>query len=240
MKKITIAGLLLISSAVVVNTAFALLGTTFDYPEILQRPAAEVLARFGANPVVIGAGFAVLAAGAAMMAPIAVRISRQLPSGRVGTVAAVVGVAAAIVQVIGLLRWPLVVPFLATAMDGASIARQTDITAWFISLNAVLGQGIGETLGYLFTAAWTVLVAIALRQSRAIGLLLALLGFASAALILTGDLIPFGMPGADAANFIGYVLWSVWLVLLGITFIRRGIRSASAAPGTQPTPTLAS
>lgn len=233
MKKTTITGLLLIGSAIIVNAAFTLLGMAFDYPDILQRPAAEVLARFAANPVVIGAGFTLLAAGAAMMGPIAVRISHQVPSGRIGRVAAVVGVTAAIVQVVGLLRWPLIVPFLATAMDGASSAEQTDIAAQFTTLNTVLGQTIGETLGYLFTAAWTVLVIIALRRSGAIGRLLAILGFASAALILTGDLIPFGVPGADAANFIGYVLWSVWLVLLGVVFLRRGRRAASAV---RPTP----
>ena len=66
-----------------------------------------------------------------------------------------------------------------------------------------------------------------------IGRPLAVLGFASAALILTGDLIPFDVPGTDAANFIGYVLWSVWLVLLGVVFIRRGGRAA--APLCRPT-----
>ena len=67
-----------------------------------------------------------------------------------------------------------------------------------------------------------------------IGRLLAVLGFASAALILTGDLIPFDVPGTDAANFIGYVLWSVWLVLLGVVFIRRVGGSALADRLTHP------
>lgn len=237
MKKTTVTGLLLIISAIVVNAAFALLGTAFDYPDILQRPAAEVLARFSADPFAIGAGFTLLAAGAAMMAPIAIRIARQVPAGRLGIAAASVGVTAAVVQVVGLLRWPLIVPFLATAMDGASASQQLDIAARFTTLNTILGQMIGETLGYLFTAAWTVLVVIALRRSAVIGRLLAVLGFASAALILTGDLIPFDVPGTDAANFIGYVLWSVWLVLLGVAILRRGRRTASVA---LPTHVLAS
>ncbi|MEL4319733.1 DUF4386 family protein [Leifsonia sp. YIM 134122] len=235
MKRTTVTGLMLIASAVVVNAAFMLLGIAFDYPDILQRPATEVLARFAADPFVIGVGFTLLAAGAAMMAPIAVRIARHVPAGRIGTAAAIVGIAAAVVQVVGLLRWPLIVPFLAAAMGDATPARRADITAQFSTLNAVLGQAVGETLGYLFTAAWTMLVVIALRRAAVIGRLLAVLGFASAALILTGDLIPFGVPGADAANFIGYVLWSVWLVALGAVFIRRGIRRV--AP---PVPALAS
>ncbi|MET0726605.1 MAG: DUF4386 family protein [Leifsonia sp.] len=222
MKKTTVTGLLLIVSAVVVNVAFTLLGVVFDYPDILQRPAAEVLARFAADPFVIGAGFTLLAAGAAMMAPIAIRIAHEFPSGRLGTSAAVVGVAAAIVQVVGLVRWPLIVPFLATAMGTASPSEQAAIADRFSTINAVLGQSIGETLGYLFTAAWTVLVVIVLHRTGAIGRLLSALGLVSAALILSGVLVPLDVPGADAANFAGYVLWSVWLVLLGITVIRRG------------------
>ena len=30
--------------------------------------------------------------------------------------------------------------------------------------------------------------------------------------MLSGVLIPLGVPGTDFANFVGYVLWSVWLV----------------------------
>ncbi len=33
---------------------------------------------------------------------------------------------------------------------------------------------------------------------------------------MLGLLIPFGVPGTDTANFIGYILWSAWLVALSV------------------------
>ena len=54
-----------------------------------------------------------------------------------------VGIAAAVVQVIGLMRWPLIVPSLADSDD----------TDAFDTVHTVLGTVVGETFGYLLTAA---------------------------------------------------------------------------------------
>ena len=51
-----------------------------------------------------------------------------------------------------------------------------------------------------------------------------LLGAVSAVLIVAGALSPLDLPLIDDANFIGYVLWSVWLVDL------RGPAPARPAP----------
>lgn len=48
-------------------------------------------------------------------------------------------------------------------------------------------------------------------------------------MILAGVLVPPGVPGADLTNFAGYVLWSLWLVALGVRLTRRG---PAAAPTT--------
>ncbi|WP_394550587.1 DUF4386 domain-containing protein [Agromyces sp. MMS24-JH15] len=231
MRPTTLTGLLLIASAIIVNTAFAVLGAVFDYPDVLQHAPADVLARFAEQPVLIGGTFALLALGAAMLAPVAVRLSRHFPAGRVGTAAAIVGMAASAVQVVGLLRWPLIVPWIAAAVPGASTGDRETLSATFTTLHAVLGTVIGETLGYLLTAAWTVLAVIALRRAGAMARTLAVIGLASAGLILAGLLVPFDVPLADQANFIGYVLWSGWLVAVGVLTILRGRAAGShAAP----------
>jgi hypothetical protein len=38
----------------------------------------------------------------------------------------------------------------------------------------------------------------------------------SALLILTGVQSPLDLPGIDMANFVGYVLWSFWLVSFAV------------------------
>lgn len=47
------------------------------------------------------------------------------------------------------------------------------------------------------------------------------LGTVSAVLVLVGVLSPLDLPVIDLANFIGYVLWSIWLVVFGLLLLRR-------------------
>ena len=47
------------------------------------------------------------------------------------------------------------------------------------------------------------------------------LGGVSAVLILAGVLSPLNVPAIDRANFVGYVLWSAWLVAFAVLLLRR-------------------
>jgi hypothetical protein len=89
----------------------------------------------------------------------------------------------------------------------------------------VLGDLLGETGGYLLTAAWTVLVLAALGTAFA-GRWFVALGSVSAALVLAGVLSPLDLPFVDSANFAGYVLWSVWLIAFATVLVRRHRRQS--------------
>jgi hypothetical protein len=206
-----------------VNAAFLGLGSVFDYPDVLQQPADQVLQKFAARQGAIITLFSLLALGAGPLAPIALLVPR-LHDGRLSRWSTWAGIAAAAVQVIGLLRWPLIVPSLAArATDPlASAVARADATDTFELLHTLLGTVVGETLGYLLTALWTVLVVLAVGQ-RIAGRWFAGLGLTSAVLILTGVAVPLGLPGADLANFLGYVLWSVWLIAFAVLVWRRPV-----------------
>ena len=200
-----LAAALLILGAVLANIAFIGLGSVFNYPDILQQPAKEIFRQFTANQNTIIFWFSILAIGACLLAPIAVILGR-LGSSRM---AVWTGVLAAAVQVIGLSRWILIVP---------GLAQRGDVET-FRLLNKILGTVVGETFGYLFTGVWTILTIQSLGKN--IGRLwFTWLGIISALLIMLGLLIPLGVPGTDTANFIGYILWSVWLVALGVLILR--------------------
>ncbi len=67
-----------------------------------------------------------------------------------------VGVVAALVQGLGLVRWPFAVPELArryvAAPDGPDgDATRGTVEVVFATLHRLLGVGVGEHLGYLFT-----------------------------------------------------------------------------------------
>jgi Domain of unknown function (DUF4386) len=215
-----LTAVLLILAAVLANLAFTALGSIFNYPDVLDEPAADVLASFRAHEGAVSAWFTVLALSAALLAPIAVGVGR-LSDRREMRIAVRVGVAAALVQVVGLLRWPLLVPGYASSGNRDAFETAGDI----------LGTAIGETAGYLLTAVWTTLVVVALGRAFA-GRWFATLGLVSAALVLVGVFSPLDLPVVDTANFFGYVLWSLWLVAFGIVLFARQRRSADvpAAP----------
>ena len=160
-----------------------------------------------------------LACSAALLAPIAVGVGR-LSSSRAMHVAVRVGIAAAVVQAVGLLRWPILVPGYAADANSADPDVSEAARESFTTANDVLGTIVGETFGYLLTAAWTVLVVVALGRRYA-GRWFQLLGATSAALILTGVVSPLEVPLIDTANFIGYILWSAWLISFGVVILLR-------------------
>jgi hypothetical protein len=232
----TAAGIF-IGATVAANAAFVGLGSTFEYPDVLQKPTPEILELFLSTRASTMTWFGVLALGAALLAPASVLLARQF-DGAAARWSARLGVAAAIVQVIGLSRWFLIVPGLAArATDGAATAAQRAAASdSFVTAHRVLGSFVGETLGYTLTAAWTVAVLIAVVPSLA-PLWFKTLGFAGAALIFAGVFVPFGLPGADMANFIGYIIWSVWVLILAVKLLRpehpRAVATESlAAPAT--------
>ena len=176
--------------------------------------------------------FAVLALSAALLAPIAIGVGR-LSSTRAMHIAVWVGIAAAVVQVIGLLRWPILVPGYASDAASSDPAAAADARDSFSTASDILGTAIGETLGYLLTATWTALVIVAV-QGRLAGSWFSVLGLASAGLVAVGALSPLDLPVVDTANFLGYILWSVWLIAFGVLILRRERARAAAPPKRGP------
>lgn len=208
---------LLIVAAVLANVAFTALGSIFGYPDVLNEPAGSVLAEFRDHETAVSGWFAVLALSAALLAPVAIGVGR-LSAHRAMRIAVRVGIAAAVVQVIGLLRWPILVPGYAADAASADAGVAASARDAFQTAGDILGTAIGETLGYLLTATWTILVVVALGRRYA-GRWLQVLGAAGAALVVVGVLSPLGLPVIDTANFVGYVLWSVWLIALAVVIL---------------------
>src|SRR5829696_6282940 len=110
-----LTGLLLVVLPVAYNLFFTLLARSFDYPDILRQPTDQVLARFtagGSRLVLLWWGFAM---SAVLLAPAVVLLSATLADAdpTILALATAIGLLAALVQFLGLVRWPFAVPHLA-------------------------------------------------------------------------------------------------------------------------------
>ncbi len=219
------SAVLLIALPVLFNAAFAALAAKFDYPDILRRPTEEVLERFrkgGSGLVLLWWSFAMTAV---LLVPLAVILSGVLVGADPILLGAttIVGVLAAVVQFLGLIRWPFLVPYLARAIaePDATPARKEAIDVVFQSFNRYLGVAVGEHLGYLLTGTWSILVGVAITQTG-LPLWLGIAGIvvgAALALCSFEFVGPFERNGwklAGAITPVTYIVWSAWLVATGV------------------------
>jgi hypothetical protein len=163
---------------------------------------------------------------AVLLAPAVVLLSATLTDANptILALATATGLLAALVQFLGLIRWPLAVPYLArTATDPAATAATRDaVQVTFQTLNRYLGVAVGEHLGYLFTGLWTALAGVALIQSGVLHPLFGVAGLLLAPLFVVGSLEfvgPFEARGWTLAGGLvppAYIGWSIWLLALGI------------------------
>ena len=222
-------GLLLIALPVAFNLFFFLLGRTFGYPDILRQPTSENFRRFRAGGTglrLIWHGFALTAVA---FAPVAILMGQVLTADNLAVVptATMFGVLAAVVQFFGLIRWPYLVPFLART-DGdpaATDATRAAVEAVFQALHRTLGVAMGEHLGYLFTGLWTVLIGVAMTESTTFDAWLGWPGVALGIALIVGSAEfagPFEEEGWSLAGKlvpVAYGLWSLWLLVAGVTLL---------------------
>jgi hypothetical protein len=220
-----LAAAALISASALAIAGFTALGSVFEYPQILEEPTADILALYRDHQGAVTGWFLVLVISAAMLAPAGLLLGR-LAGGTLGRWIAGIGVAAAVVQVAGLQRWITIVPGISDdALDPAQRAEAEDrFELW----HTVLGKVVGETIGYVLTAVFTVLVVVALSRTI-LPRWLVWTGYFAAALIATGVAIPV-VDAASLTNFAGYVLWCVWLLGLGFLLLRMPGRARRSVP----------
>ena len=149
MSTTTAAGLLLIAVPLAFNAAFALLAARFDYPDVLRRPTGEVLAAFRAGGTALVLLWWAFSLTAVLTVPLVVLLSRAVQDAGASllAVATTVGVLAAAVQFLGLLRWPFLAPYLARADADAGPARREAVDVVFQASTATSASRSASTSG---------------------------------------------------------------------------------------------
>ena len=221
------AAVLLIAVPISFNLAFFELGRTFDYPGILRREPDEILRRFDAGGSALLLRWEALMLSALAMLPLVALLAVVLAAPQALTAVAIVtGAAAALVQALGLVRWPFAVSELArryVAAEGADAeATRRTIEHTFATLHRLLGVAIGEHLGYLLTGIWTLVVAASILSTAVLPGWLGIIGLPIGVALLVGALEfvgPNEKAGWQVAGTvvpIAYIAWSLWLIVSGV------------------------
>ena len=223
------AGIVLVAVPILFNAGFALLAQRFDYPDILRQPTHEVLERFRSGGTALVLIWWLFALSAVLFSALAVLFAIAVDDAdRTAVVlGAVFGVLASVVQFLGLIRWPFVVPYLArvAAEAGPDSPRGQAVDVVFQALNRYLGVAVGEHLGYAFTGLWSILAGVALIDSTVapdwLGVVGVLIGplFLLCSLEFVGRFEEAGWKLAGGLTPLTYVAWSLWLIAVGIALL---------------------
>ncbi|HEX2989708.1 MAG TPA: DUF4386 domain-containing protein [Anaerolineales bacterium] len=223
MKLTTVTGLLLILVPIAFNVTFFLLQRAFEYPDILRKPTDTILRRFQEGGPSLRRLWYAFTFSAVLFTPVPVMVQQvfQPDAPWYLAVGTTLGVLAGAVQFLGLIRWPFLVPTLVDlyTRSGATQASRDAVEVVFQAFHRYVGVAIGEHLGYIFTSLWTILLCVAMIQTDLVNPLFGWLGMIPALGVLTGVFEETGFKAAGAINAISYILWSLWLVALGIRFL---------------------
>lgn len=229
-----LTGALLVAVAVLAAIGALVLGAAFNWPAVLDEPGRTALPAFGADESVIRAGFYAELLSSLLLVPAAYGLSQALSRGsQAARVLTTFGVAGALFQILGWVRWPVAVPGLAErfADPAASEAERTATAAAYDVLNAYAGGAVGEHLGWLLQAPWAIAVGVLALTARGVPGWFAGIGLGAAigwaVLIVPEPYVP--VLGGDAVASLAfgvYAGWFVWLATLGVLMALRPV-----APG---------
>jgi hypothetical protein len=219
---VKVGGLFLIGGALAFMAVFSYLAARFNYPDVLDGTAAEVLPKLLATGNTGRAVWALYGFLPLIWIPAAVGAFQALRRVSEGSmrVAMLFAVVSSVSMMLGLLRWPSIHWALAQAYAVDAEAERLAIGTVFAGLNSFLGNYIGEFLGELAFSVFFLLSGLAMlaRDSRFprwagyLGVATAVLGMAGMFRNVTS------LVGPIAA--INNYLLPIWMIIFGVTLLR--------------------
>lgn len=219
-----LAGVLTVLTPLAMGASFELLSARFNYPTIMDRPAAVVLRRVhtaGTEVEIYWIGV-MLAACALLLVSVALP---ALVAGRHREITALVaaaGAVAALMTVLDTSQWVWLYPNLADRWAAAGPALRRTLEQDWQSYHQLLGVGIGRYLATLFSGIWAVGLGAIMLGDRRWPRLLGAAGVAAGVLFLASALPGLSFSAWAALNTAGFAIWLVWLVASGLLLL--GVR----------------
>jgi hypothetical protein len=227
--------ILLVVEGLLIFAPLIILGGAINWPASLDEPASVNLPLILEQASAVRAGYFIYLVYSVLVLPIAV-LTVRIATGehRQNTalqMAVGFGIASAVLRVLGIIRWLIPMPVLATTYTdpAASDAVRESIAAMYDMLNGYAGS-VGEVLGVgLFAALWIASLSIGLLQTRALPRWFGLYGLVTAAGLSTGLLEIWGLDVGPLSTFT-VALLQFWFLILGGMFWIRAQRATALKP----------
>ncbi len=218
---------LVLAQIVLFLVPLVVLGSAIGWPTSLRLPASEALPLIHRNMVAVQVGYIGYLLTAVAMVPLALAFRRHAQAagvtGLLVDTMAALGIAAAVLKTLGIVRWLIAMPALAALHDGtADPTIRTIAEVNYLALNGYAGS-VGELLGVqLFSGLWLILLGVTFARTglRFHGVAAMVLGLGFTAMAAR-TLLP-------AVNVLGGVLPPLglaWYLLLAVSLWRRGLGS---------------
>jgi hypothetical protein len=207
------------------SVGFLILVDQFSFPDILRASSEDRLALFRQNQATIVPAYYMMGLSGLTQIMLAVLFHQSFgrPGSTLLLAALVAGVLGGAFQMMGFMRWPIAVPYLAEQMASAPTAEMRGVVALVEGLlNRYAGMTVGEHLGFLGQGAWTLLISLAMFRGPLFAWPYGFVGVILGALILASSLEQLGGP-FEAIGFLSAPVsaaWLGWLLMCGVSLAR--------------------
>jgi hypothetical protein len=225
---VRVGGVFLIGGALAFMGVFAFLAARFNYPQVLDGNAEQVLPKLLATGTTGRAVWAVYGFLPLIWIPAGVGAFQALRHESEGTMrlAMLFAVVSAMSMMLGLLRWPSIHWTLAQAYVDGTEAERLAIATTFAGLNSFLGNYIGEFLGELAFSLFFLFSGFAmLGRGAGFPRWTGYLGIVTAAAGMIGmfrNVTTIVGPIAAVNNY----LLPLWMIVFGVSLLRQARRAA--------------
>lgn len=215
-------GGLTVLTPLAMGASFGLLSLSFDYPAVMDKPAAEVLRKVhGAGGAVQVYWLAVTLAACALLfvsvaLPTVVAPERERA---IGAMIAAAGAVAALMTIMDVGQWVWLYPDMANRWATAGPAIQGAIQQDWSNYHQLLGEGIGRYLATLFSGAWAFGVGALMLSDSRWPRVLGWAGIGAGVVFLASALPGLRFDAWGALNTVGFGIWFVWLIGSGLLLI---------------------
>ncbi len=225
----TITGWILLAESLLIFVPLSVLGSAINWPQSLGDPADRMLPLLVQNAAAVRFGYLVYLVYSILFWVVASSIVRVLSDDESDSIwlpiATGFGIASTIARCLGIIRWLVAMPALATLYTDRTISTITreSIAVVYLALNDYAGS-VGEVLGVsLFAGLWLAIVSSKILQTRILPHWLGFLGLVSATLLFVQLAELFGV---DLGAFISVSvsILHIWFLAMGIVMVANAAR----------------